>query len=93
MLILHQYMNIEISTNFEIVSKNFYDVISMSENSTLFRRNFDGWKIEVISMDYSRNNFDDRKFHVVLMYFFNAILMQLHLRGAYLHVFLKDKIW
>ena len=41
----------------------------------LFRRNFDGWKIHVVSKCFFRCNLDGRKIHVVSRTFFDVISM------------------
>ena len=47
-------------------------------------------------MYFIRCDFDGRKFHVVLTYFFDAISMDeklVQLSRAHFDVFLQDKIW
>ena len=73
------YINTEftvniLKANFHVVSTNFFDVIMMGEKFTTYfvRRNFDGKKIDVISMYFLQSNFDERKIDGNFMYFLQS---------------------
>ena len=78
MLILHRHVKCQISTNFHVISTNFFDVISLIEKSTSFPRtfflcNFDGRKNHVVSKYFFWCNFDGRKIHVLPRTFLDVI--------------------
>ena len=78
MLILHRHVKRQISTNFHVISTNFFDVISLIEKSTSFPRtfflcNFDGRKNHVVSKYFFWCNFDGRKIHVLPRTFLDVI--------------------
>ena len=70
-VVLRQYVEYQISTNFQVISTYFFDVISLIEISTLFPRTF----FDVISMVekpalFPRAFFDVEISTVFLLYFF-----------------------
>ena len=55
------YVIKKITTNFHVTLMYFFKVVSVGEKSTLFRRNFGGQKIDVISRSFVRRDFNGRK--------------------------------
>ena len=76
---LHNIISIRRRPNFDEFLRHFH---------VLFRRNFDGRKIHVVSTFFFRCNFNGRKIHVVSTYFF-----QCNFDGQKIHVVSTDFFW
>ena len=75
--ILRRYVEGQISKNFCVISRYFFNVISMVQKSTSFSRtffwcNFDGRKMHVVTTYFFRYNFDVQKVRVVSAHFFRC---------------------
>ena len=60
-----QYVEDQISTNFNVISTYFFDVISLSD------------KNHVLSTYFIRPNFHGRNIHIVPMYFFFCVILMI----------------